>query len=308
MIIGIDLGGTKILTAVADKNGKVIASVKVDTQAKLGPKKVIDNLKKSVTLALDKANIPLSRISCIGVGAPGPIIGDGTIVSPPNLPGWKKVDIKKLLEKMFRKRVVVENDANAAALAELMFGAGKHAKNLLYITISTGIGGGIIINRKIYRGSFGIAGEIGHMNVLIDGPRCKCGNRGCLEAVASGPSIARFAGKNDALAVEISARKGDKRSLEAIGQAAKHIGTTVGSVNNLLDLDMIVIGGGVANMGDLLFKPIRKWASKCAMSITRKHLKIVPAKLKTNVGVMGAIAICLKGSPDEARRAKSGDE
>jgi len=294
MIIGIDLGGTKILTAVADKNGKVLASVKLDTQARLGPKKVLENLKKSVMLALDKANVPLSRITRIGVGAPGPIIGQGVIVSPPNLPGWKKVDLKKKLEKMFRKKVVVENDANAAALAEHRFGAGKGSDNILYITISTGIGGGLIISGRIYRGSYGVAGEIGHMVVLPEGPRCKCGNYGCLEAIASGPAIARFAGQKDALAAEIAARKGNKKAIDSIKRAGKYAGIGIANANNLLDLDMIVIGGGVANMGELLFSPIREWAKRCSMSIFRKHIKIVPAKLKTNVGVMGAIAICLE--------------
>jgi len=293
MIIGIDLGGTKILTGVADKNGRVLSSVKLDTQARLGPKIVINNIVRSVYLALNQAGVPLSKISKIGVGAPGPIIKESIIVSPPNLPGWKKVDLRAILKRKFGKPVVVENDANAAALAEHLFGAGKKAGNMMYITISTGIGGGIILNNKLYRGSYGTAGEIGHMVVIADGPKCKCGNYGCLEAVSSGPAIAKEAGTKDAILAAIAARKGNKRAKNAIIRAGKYAGIGIANAHNLLDLDLVVIGGGIANMGGLIFNPIRMWGKACSMKVTRGRLKIVPARLKRNVGLMGAIAICL---------------
>jgi glucokinase len=293
MIIGVDLGGTKILTALADSKGSMLSVVKVDTEAASGPEKVLSNITRSIILAAKQAKVPMSRISRIGIGAPGPILGKAIIVSPPNLPGWKNVNIKSILQKKLKKHVRVENDANAAALGELCFGAGKGFRNLIYITISTGIGGGIIIDGKIYKGALGTAGEVGHMVIEPKGPKCGCGKHGCLEALAAGPAIAKMAGKKSALDAEIAARKGDKKSLNAIKTAAKYIGIGIGNLNNILNPDIFVIGGGVSNMGPILLDPVKHWAKEYSMEASRKSLIIVPAKLKNNAGVMGAIAMCL---------------
>jgi glucokinase len=295
MLIGIDFGGTKILTGLADDKGRLIAAVRLDTEAKQGKKKVIAKLIKSVNLVLAKAGVPLSKVSRIGVGAPGPIINGAIIASAPNLPGWKKVNLKQILQRAFKKPVVIENDANAAALAEYRFGAGKGSKNMIYMTVSTGIGGGIILDGKLYRGSTGTAGEVGHMIIDPKGPKCGCGNHGDLEALSSGPSIARAAGQKDAVkAVEV-ARKGNKRAKKAIADAAKNLGIGIGNLNNLLNIDIVVIGGGVSNMKELIFTPARHWAKEVSLLEPGKHLKIVPAKLKDHVGVMGAIAIAMEG-------------
>jgi glucokinase len=294
MIIGVDLGGTKILTALADSKGNIISTAKIDTLADLGQKQVINNIIRSINMALKQAKVPMSRISKIGIGAPGPILGRAIIVSPPNLPGWINVNIKSLLHKKLKKTIYIENDANAAAFGEFCFGAGKGFRNLVYITLSTGIGGGIIIDGRIYTGSIGTAGEIGHMVIDPKGPRCGCGNRGCLEALAAGPAIAKMAGKKNALEAELAARKGDKRAIKAINTAAKYIGIGIGNLNNILNPDIFVIGGGVSNMGRLLLDPVKSWARKYSMEASRKSLIIVPAKLKNEAGVMGAIAICLK--------------
>lgn len=294
MFIGIDLGGTKILTALADSKGRILSSVKLDTQASFGPKRVINNMIRSINLVCAKAKVPLSRVSKIGIGAPGPILGEAIIVSPPNLPRWLSVNIKSQLQKALNKTVIVTNDANAAALGEYRFGAAKGFKNLIYITISTGIGGGIMINGQIYRGALGTAGEIGHMVIDPKGPKCGCGNYGCLEALASGPAIARMARKKSALDAEIAARHGDKRAKKAINTAAKYIGIGIGNINNILNPDIFVIGGGVSNMGKLLLDPIKLWARKNSMEASRKSLIIVPSKLKSEAGVMGAIALCLR--------------
>jgi glucokinase len=298
MIIGVDLGGTKILTSLADSEGRIISTVRVDTQAKLGPDKVIANIIKSISLAAKQARIPLSRISKIGIGAPGPILGQAIVVSPPNLPGWRNVNIKSILQKELKKKIYVENDANAAAFGEFRFGAGKGFKNLIYITLSTGIGGGIIIDGKAYTGSIGTAGEIGHMVIDPDGPKCGCGNHGCLEALAAGPAIARMAGQKNALEAELAARRGNKKAKNAIEKAAKYIGIGIANLNNILNPDIFVIGGGVSNMGRLLLDPVKSWAKKYSMEASRKSLIIVPAKLKNNAGVMGAIAICMKARPE----------
>jgi glucokinase len=295
MIIGVDLGGTKILTALADSKGNIISTAKIDTQPDLGQKQVINNILRSINLALRQAKVPMSRVSRVGIGAPGPILGRAIIVSPPNLPGWQNVNIKSLLQKKLKKKIYVENDANAAALGEFCFGAGKGFRNLVYITISTGIGGGIVIDGKIYEGSLGTAGEIGHMVIDPKGPKCGCGKRGCLEALAAGPAIAKMAGQKNALEAELAAKRGNKRAQKAINTAAKYIGIGIGNLNNILNPDIFVIGGGVSNMGRLLLDPVKAWARKYSMDASRKSLIIVPAKLKNLVGVMGAIAVCMKG-------------
>lgn len=294
MLLGIDLGGTKIHTALADDKGRIISSVKVETQARLGSKKVIENIMKSVSAALANANTPLSKVKRIGIGAPGPIVDGGVIIAPPNLP-WKKFNIKSAFMSKLKKPVFVENDANAAALAESLFGAGVGEKNLVYITVSTGIGGGIILDGKLYRGSIGTAGEIGHMVIDVNGPLCGCGNHGCLETLASGPAIAKMAGKKDALQAELAARKHDKRAAQAIKDAAKSLGIGIANIYNILDPDIVIVGGGVAAMGDLLFKPMREWAKQYTIKARRKTIKILPAKLKTESGVMGALAVAMKG-------------
>jgi len=295
MIIGVDLGGTKILTALADSKGHIISTARIDTLASLGQNQVINNILRSINTVCKQAKVPLSRVSRIGIGAPGPILGRAIIVSPPNLPGWLNVNIKSMLQKKLNKQIYIENDANAAALGELLFGAGKGFRNLVYMTISTGIGGGIIIKGKVYTGALGTAGEIGHMVIEPKGPKCGCGNRGCLEALASGPAIARMAGTKNALEAEIAARKGNKKAQKAINTAAKYIGIGIANINNILNPDIFVIGGGVSNMGSLLLDPVKSWAREFSMEASRKSLIIVPAKLKNNAGVMGAIAICMKG-------------
>jgi glucokinase len=295
MIIGVDLGGTKILTALADSKGHIISTARIDTLASLGQKQVINNILRSINTVCKQAKVPLSRVSRVGIGAPGPILGRAIIVSPPNLPGWLNVNIKSMLQKTLKKQIYIENDANAAALGELLFGAGKGFRNLVYMTISTGIGGGIIIKGKVYTGALGTAGEIGHMVIEPKGPKCGCGNIGCLEALAAGPAIARMAGTKNALEAEILARKGNKKAQKAINTAAKYIGIGIANINNILNPDIFVIGGGVSNMGSLLLNPVKEWARKYSMEASRKSLIIVPAKLKNNAGVMGAIAICMKG-------------
>ena len=287
------MGGTKILTAIADSEGKILASVKIDTEARLGPEKVIANIIRSISLAAKQAKIPMSRVSRIGIGVPGPVLGQAIIVSPPNLPGWKNINIKAILHKKLNKKIFIENDANAAAYGEFRFGAGKGFRNLVYMTVSTGIGGGIIIDGKIYTGALGTAGEIGHMIIDPKGPKCGCGNHGCLEALAAGPAIARMAGTKNALDAELAARNGNIKALKSIKMAARSIGIGIANLNNILNPDIFVIGGGVSNMGDLLLSPVKVTAKECSMEASGKSLIIVPAKLKNNAGVMGAIAVCM---------------
>lgn len=290
MIIGIDLGGTKIAGVLATPSGKILMDVQVPTEANKGRKRVIQNIKKAIRMLIHSHKV---KIKAIGIGAPGPIYYEkGIVVGAPNLPGWKRVNLKKILEKEFKVPVFVDNDANCAALAEAWFGAGKFVKHFIYMTISTGIGGGIIINKKLYRGAIGSAGELGHMILDPNGPRCGCGKRGCLEALASGSALKKKTGM-DAIAVELAARQGDKKALAAIQEAAHYLAIGIADLVNIFNPERVIIGGGLSNMRELLFIPLKRDFKKYALTLPAKSVKIVRAKLGTKAGVLGAAALCL---------------
>jgi glucokinase len=198
LVVAVDLGGTQMRTAVL-QGAKLLSRVGLLTGEDRTPESVIPRLYNAVQQALDEAHITLEQITGIGIAAPGPLNNrTGIIYSPPNMPGWNSIPLRDLFYERYQVPTYVENDANAAALGEFMFGAGHGCKNIVYLTISTGIGGGIIIDGKLVEGTSGTAGELGHMTIDWKGVRCSCGNIGCLEAMASGTAIARLA--NEALA------------------------------------------------------------------------------------------------------------
>ncbi len=290
MIIGIDLGGTKIAGALVTPSGKILMDVHIPTEAKKGKKAVISNIKKAIDTLVKSHKV---KLKAIGIGAPGPILYEkGIVVEAPNLPGWKNVNLKKILEKDFRVPVFVDNDANCAALAEAWFGAGKFAKHFLYLTVSTGIGGGIIIDKKIYRGISGSAGEFGHMTIVADGPRCNCGINGHLEALASGTAIKRVTGM-DAIGAHLAAHQGDKKAKAALKDAAHYLAIGLANLINIFNPELIVVGGGLSNMWQDLILPAKKEFRQYSLTLPAKSVKIVRAKLKSNAGVLGAAALCL---------------
>ncbi|MCX5749323.1 MAG: ROK family protein [Candidatus Saganbacteria bacterium] len=288
-IIGIDLGGTKISAAIADAKGKIIEQITVPTEAVRGKKHVIDRIVFLVRALYRGTGIDPKDVLCIGIGAPGPVITEkGIIMDPPNLPGWIRVPLRSILEKKLKKKVILENDANCAALAELKFGAGKDFDSFMYVTVSTGIGGGIVIGKKLFRGSSDSAGEIGHTVIDINGPKCPCGKYGHLEGLAAGPAISKRAGMKPEVLRE-KAMNGDKKAIEEIKYTGYLIGIGFSNAVNLLNPEAIIVGGGISNFGKLLFDPIRKTVKENALA----RVKIIPARLKNNVGVMGAVALCL---------------
>ncbi|MDD5039362.1 MAG: ROK family protein, partial [Dehalococcoidales bacterium] len=218
------------------------------------------------------------------------------------------VPLKKIVEDKYKVNTFLLNDAKAAALGEHHFGAGKGANNLIFITVSTGIGGGIIINGKLYFGVSGGAGEIGHMTVDVNGPRCNCGNIGCLEMLASGTAIAREAisriregeksslikmvegktGHITAEKVSLAARDGDLLALKVIARAAGYLGAGMVSLVNIFNPEIIIIGGGVSKIGDLLFEPVRGMVRERAFRLLSQAVRIVPAQLGDDAGVFGA--------------------
>ncbi len=180
--IGVDLGGTTIKLGIVTNTGRLIKKISVRTEAEKGPKKVIGNIISGINELNAKSKY---KIEGIGIGCPGVVTpGKGIVENPPNLPGWEKVNIGKIIHQEFKRPVLVDNDANAAAIGELTFGSGKNYKSFIMITLGTGVGGGIVINKKIYHGDFGAAGEIGHISIDFNGPKCNCGSYGCIEAYA----------------------------------------------------------------------------------------------------------------------------
>ncbi len=305
--IGVDVGGTNIKIALVDKEGSIVYSDTVPTRAEMGYEYTINNMKKAISDLIAQTKVSKDDISGIGFGFPGQIDCDkGVVLLAPNIPGWVNIPIAKIIEKEFSIPVKVDNDVRCAALAELNYGAGKGATNMICITVGTGIGSGLIINGKIVRGASNVAGEIGHIKLQMhDGPLCGCGDTGCLEAFASGPAIVAMAqeyimgGKSTKYRelanpditpyiVAEAAKQGDvvaKRIFEVIGE---YIGIGLVSVINLLNPEKIVIGGGVADAGELLFDSIKRTIALRAMPIQAKAVQVVHAELGNTAGVIGA--------------------
>jgi glucokinase len=322
-IIGVDLGGTKVRAVLADGKGNLLARKEMSTEASKGQEKVIDNIVKVINGVMKDADS--GQIVGLGIGAPGPLNPrTGVVYSPPNLPGWNNVPLRDFLEKRLGIPVYVGNDANLAALGEYTFGAGRDYRYLVYITISTGIGGGIIEDGRILDGAKGAAGEIGHMTIEAFGPRCNCGNYGCWEVLASGTGIRRRAiellqGGRESLLSELSggdlekitaemvekaARKGDAAALELISQTGTYLGVGVTNILHLFNPEIVVLGGGVTHMGELILKPLQEEVNRRAMPAFRENVPVVLTDLKGDVGLYGAVAIVLQNY-EEAERHKA---
>ncbi|MCK4452575.1 MAG: ROK family protein [Anaerolineae bacterium] len=313
-VIGIDLGGTKISTALADSAGTIIAHDYRETHATAGQKAVIERMLDSARQVMAQAGVTQAQVTAVGIGAPGPLdIEAGVVVAPPNLPGWNRVPLKRLVEDELGIATFLENDANAAALGEFRFGAGRGAEHMIYVTVSTGIGGGLILDGELYHGASGMAGEIGHITIIPNGPRCGCGNRGCLEALASGTAIARQARERVARGVPTliadlaegtperitaklvaeAASQGDVEAREILAEAMNYLGIGMANLVNLFNPQLIVIGGGLTNIGESLFGPVRRVIARRAFRTPAQAVQVVRAELSDNAGVLGAAAVAL---------------
>ena len=304
-VIGIDIGGTKTSVSLGSSSGKIIIRTVIPTEGAQTTFAQVKRIIRSYLRRYDKAK-------GIGISCAGPLdLNKGILINPPNMPSWRNLPLKKIFSHSFGLPVAIDNDANAAALAERIFGAGKNVKHLFYYTVSTGIGGGLIIDGKIYHGASFDAGEIGHTVILPNGPKCGCGKRGCLEALSSGTAIARIAREKatknslilklaqskkniDATLVARAALKGDRLARSIYQQAAFYLGLSVTNIIQIINPEMIVIGGGVSKAGKLLFQPLIKTVRKFAWPRPYRSCKIVPAKLKDAVGDLGAISLILK--------------
>ncbi|MDO9534710.1 MAG: ROK family protein [Bacillota bacterium] len=309
--IGVDLGGTKMFVSLANGDGEIFRSQRVPTKALQGPSIVLNHLKSIVNEIIAQDGISLKDVEGLGVCIAGFFdIRSKRIVSSPNLPGWELFPLEDELTAQYDLPVIVENDANAAAYGEYVFGAGKDKNNMIFITLGTGIGGGIITDGKLLRGSRGFAGEIGHMIVLPQGPPCGCGKFGCLESFSSGSAIERegrmllqegrssilsgLAGPGSVLSashVFAAAREGDKEALKIVERAAYFLGLALSFTVNLLNPDVIVMGGGMAHSGEIFFNPVRRCLEEAAIAPAAKMVSLVPSCLGDEAGVKGVLAL-----------------
>lgn len=307
--IGVDLGGTNIKIGIVSEDGKIISKTSVKTEAQDGPKVVIKNIKKGIDEIL-KTN--KRKMSGIGIGAPGIVsTKKGVVQNPPNLPGWDKIELGAIIKKEFGYKVNVENDANAAAVGELIFGAGKKYSSFVMVTLGTGVGGGIVFNKKIFRGEIGGAGEIGHVCIDPNGPRCNCGSTGCIEAYAGNHYIKEEAKRElhnhpsskiweliegdlervSPRIIQMAAELGDVYAKDFIHDLGSKLGIAFTSISNILDISTFIIGGGVAGFGRPLLTTIRATMIARVLTPLKSRIRVVPAKLKNEAGILGASAL-----------------
>ncbi|NJD60070.1 MAG: ROK family protein [Anaerolineae bacterium] len=300
-----DVGGTHIRTAcIPVDSQKPIDVKKISTKEPGTPHERLINLIAAIAPEGDE-------IAAITIAAPGPTDPyEGIVFEAPNIPGWTNLPLKKLVEERFGVPVAIGNDANLAALGEWRFGAGIGHKNLIYFTVSTGIGGGVIIDNQLQLGVHGLAAELGHVTVIPDGPLCSCGQHGHLEAVSSGPAIARWVEqeitkgvpssltvKHPITAKDISeaASQGDELAKSALARAGCYMGIAVADYLHIFNPSIVIIGGGVSMSGEIFFGPLRKAMQEHVLSQKYiENLILTTASLGDDVGLMGALALAEK--------------
>jgi len=314
--VGVDLGGTKILSGVFKHSLECIGSAKASTKAQRGVEAVIERIARCVQDAVDEADLSLKQVAGVGIGAPGAVdFAEGRVIFAPNMEGWKDVPLKKDLEKLLGVPVFVENDCNISALGVHVAELKGKPKHLIGIFIGTGLGGGLIINGELYGGFNHTAGEIGHMVLDVNGPKCGCGNKGCFEALASRTAIFQQikAGIKDGqktiltemLGDDLSdlrsgdlrkaIRRGDKFVDKVVETAAEYTGIGVANLVNLFSPEVVVLGGGVIEaLADEMMSVIIETAQDYAMPGTMKDVEIIASKLGDNAGITGAAVLARK--------------
>src|SRR5256885_10134640 len=315
-VVGVDLGGTKILAGIFNNSYDSIGTAKVSTKAQRGVETVVSRIERCIRDAVDEADLNMKQVAGVGIGAPGAVdFGAGTVIFAPNLEGWREVPLKKDLEKQLGVPVFVENDANIAVLGVHVTELKAKPRHVVGIFVGTGIGGGLILNGELFSGSNHTAGEIGHMVVDVNGPKCGCGNKGCFEAVASRTAIFQQikAGVEDGqktLLTEMlgddlsdlrsgdlrkAIRRGDKFVDRVVEGAAEYIGIATANFINIFNPEVVVLGGGViAALADEMMSVIVETANDYAMPGTMKGVDIIASKLGDNAGITGAAVLAKK--------------
>jgi glucokinase len=293
-IVGIDLGGTNLKIALLDPSCRIIHKHTQPTQRFSDKEDLIQAIIDSVGYIMKQYRLQMGQIVGVGLGLPGPIDYDlGIVHFFPNIPGWKEVRLKKMLEEQLGLPVFLDNDANVMALAEYSLGAARGTRNAVCITLGTGVGGGLILDGRLYRGSSYAAGEIGHMPINERGPQCNCGGIACLESYIGNRRLTEearriFRKEIDLEQVSALAYRGNKKATALWDEVGAHLGVALVAVVNLLNPDCIVIGGGVANAGKILFDKVKATISNRAMLVQARAVKVVKAKLGNDAGMIGA--------------------
>lgn len=307
MLVGVDLGGTSIRAAVATGTFTHARPVRAATPGARGPDAVIEAIARCVARASGG-----DKVDGLAVGIPGPLDPKrGVVYAAPHLRGWENFDAVSALRARIGCEVVIHNDANLAGYAEWVAGAGRGTQDFVFITASTGVGGALILNGELYAGRSGTAGEIGHLPLSPEYPACGEGHQGCLEGTASGSAIASAARRAvaageatslsslppeeiDGKAVQDAANLGDEVALRLFTVAGRNLGRAVGGLINLFSPEVIAIGGGLIHAGELLFTPLRAAVGEMAFVVPAAHCRIVEAELRTDAGLVGAIAWAVK--------------
>ena len=315
LIAAVDLGASSIDVALADLGGDLVAHQGTPADIKDGPRAVLDRAKELLSGLLGDQGSSPREVLAIGVGVPGPVEhASGLLNSPPLMPGWDRFPIREAFADEYAAPVFVDNDVNIMALGEHRGGVGKGVDNVLFVKIGTGIGGGIIADGRLYRGTQGCAGDIGHICADPDGPVCPCGNRGCLEAMAGAPAIAAKAercareGSSPALRAMLDGRGelaawdvgeaaglGDYHALEIIKESGRLVGRVLATLVSTLNPSLIIIGGGVASIGHALLGEIRSTVYRRSLPLATRNLPVVLSELEGMAGVTGASVLAAEG-------------
>lgn len=307
-IIGIDLGGTNLKIAVLDLKYKIRDKEVLGTQQFRKKENLISAICYSVNRIIENNGLKKKDILGLGLGLPGPVDQNSGIVHFfPNIPGFREVNLKSILGKKLRLSVFLDNDAKLMTIAEYRLGRARGFKNVLCLTLGTGVGGGVIISKGLYRGLDNAAGEIGHVPINEKGPRCNCGGNACLEAYIGNNRIlteAKKTFKRDISLEELSALakktclpagRQNKLALNIWLKVARRLGIALAGTVNLLNLDAVVIGGGVANAGSVLFDKVKETIKSRAMSVQARRIKVFKAKLGSEAGLIGAAVMVKEG-------------
>ncbi len=307
LVAAIDMGARHISAALGDFSARILEETEVPFNVEKGPDECLKEADDILQELLRKRGLAATDLAAIGVGVPGPVIADkGMVMAPPIMPGWDRFPIRATLEKCWNTAVTLNNDAELGALGEWAYGAGRGEKSLAFIKVGSGIGAGLIINQQIYGGTTGSAGEIGHLTVDENGPLCACGNHGCLEAFAGGHAIAAqgkklaASGKRTLLSerspdmitardVAEAARRGDLAAQEIIKRSGTFIGIAIAGLINLMNPSAVIIGGGVAQVGDLMTGPIRQAVHQRSLRASEHGVRITTAMLGRRSSLMGAL-------------------
>ncbi|MBB16264.1 transcriptional regulator [Candidatus Poribacteria bacterium] len=311
-LVGIDIGGTKLAVVIANSDGRILNKIRQPTKSYKGFEYAIRLIFDMIDQLLHLEQLTRDQVLSIGISCGGPLdTQTGVVYSPPNLPDWEAIPLADIVESEFKIRPVIENDANAGALAEWRFGAGRGYNHVVFMTMSTGIGAGIVVDGRILHGASDCAGEVGHQVLIPNGPVCGCGNRGCLEAICSGPAIAKRAQEkvrknphtkildlvdgNIAMIrseeVLEAAKSADPLALDLIKEVSFYMGWGIANLVNIVNPDIVLVGTIAVAAGDLLLEPIRRTVLEMSMQRPGGIVKIMPAQLGQHIGDLAAISL-----------------